>query len=242
MRQPRAFAGLAGVYDIGEHLKFEQWRGVALLSCMTPANGGPDGFPDVSAVRLFECLGAEVGKSGREGSGFEGGPFLGEASETNRVILGMAEGAQPARSRPWKEWPFSTVVDSALLEGGRLGTSGGIAGRKEDGDGLELDSHESLAERGTTHVEGSDRANEPSVQIEDLLPRVLLQSSPGDTTVPIDTTVAFARCLDAIGCRVKNLVYDNLGHPDFIIWPRKFEGEDALGPHIRDLLRIVKGS
>ncbi|GAQ90293.1 alpha beta-hydrolases superfamily protein [Klebsormidium nitens] len=241
VRQPRTFAGLAGVYDIAEHLKFEQWRGVALLSCMTPANGGPEGFPDVSTVRLFESLGAEVGKSERKEDGFEGEPFLGETSEANRVVLGMAEGGQTARSRPWKEWPFSTVVNSALLAGGRLGSSGEIAERKEDENGPESNSHNTVSERGTTDVEGLNRGGEATVRVEDLLPRVLLQSSPGDTTVPIDTTVAFARCLDAIGCRVKNLVYDSLAHPDFIIWPRRFDGEEALGPHIRDLLRVVKG-
>lgn len=53
-RQPWQFVGLAGVYDIVEHLAHEEKRGVAPLSCMAPANGSlPHLLEAMSPVRLF---------------------------------------------------------------------------------------------------------------------------------------------------------------------------------------------
>ena len=54
LRQPWQFMGLAGVYDIVDHLAHEEKRGVASLSCMTPANGTlPQSLEAMSPVRLF---------------------------------------------------------------------------------------------------------------------------------------------------------------------------------------------
>jgi hypothetical protein len=247
MCQPRTFVGLAGVYDIAEHLKFEQWRGVAALSCMTPANGGPEAFGKVSAVRLFENLAQEVGTSGSEGatSALEEGDFLGEATEASRAVDRAEERegeAKNSRGLRWKEWPFSTVIDPALAKGARLGKGSNEPEHREE----EI----TPASNGGTSVEPTsigrvaetplERKEESAVRLADAMPLVVLESSPGDSTVPIDTTVALARTLKHIGCRVKYLVYDNVGHADFVIWPRKFEGEEALGAHVRDLLRVVK--
>lgn len=57
VRQPCKFVGLAGVYDIVEHLKYEQKRGVASMSCMSPAMGGfPHLLEAMSPVRLFHSV------------------------------------------------------------------------------------------------------------------------------------------------------------------------------------------
>lgn len=55
-RQPCNFVGLAGVYDIVEHLKYEQKRGVDTMSCMTPAMGGRHLVEAMSPVRLFHSV------------------------------------------------------------------------------------------------------------------------------------------------------------------------------------------
>jgi hypothetical protein len=56
IRIPHGFLGLAGVYNIGEHFKYEVGRGVGALSCMRPANGGEENFDDMSPSLLFESL------------------------------------------------------------------------------------------------------------------------------------------------------------------------------------------
>ncbi|BBN17203.1 hypothetical protein MPTK1_7g12750 [Marchantia polymorpha subsp. ruderalis] len=55
-RQPRCYIGLSGVYNIGEHYKYEMWRGVAPISCMTPAIEGPKHFSSMSPELLFRSL------------------------------------------------------------------------------------------------------------------------------------------------------------------------------------------
>jgi hypothetical protein len=55
-RQPQLFIGLAGCYQVEEHYEFEANRGVAEISTMKPAMGGPVGFaaqsPTVVAQRV----------------------------------------------------------------------------------------------------------------------------------------------------------------------------------------------
>eukprot|EP00271_Cylindrocystis_brebissonii_P017054 TRINITY_DN4270_c0_g1_i1.p1 TRINITY_DN4270_c0_g1~~TRINITY_DN4270_c0_g1_i1.p1 ORF type:complete len:840 (+),score=138.57 TRINITY_DN4270_c0_g1_i1:101-2620(+) len=55
-RQPYCFVGLAGVYDITEHYRYEESRGVAAISCLRPANGGLLGFPAMSPALLLNAL------------------------------------------------------------------------------------------------------------------------------------------------------------------------------------------
>ena len=54
-RQPRAFVGLCGVYDIDTHYKYEDSRGVALVSTMARAMGGRQGFDRASPLRLVRA-------------------------------------------------------------------------------------------------------------------------------------------------------------------------------------------
>ncbi|MCO5559579.1 hypothetical protein L7F22_013180 [Adiantum nelumboides] len=60
IRQPCNFIGIAGVYDIVGHLKYEQKRGVDSLSCMTPAMGGKHLLEAMSPVHLFQSMGAST--------------------------------------------------------------------------------------------------------------------------------------------------------------------------------------
>ncbi|KAG6546610.1 hypothetical protein Mapa_011799 [Marchantia paleacea] len=55
-RQPRCYIGLSGVYNIGEHYKYETGRGVAPISCMNPAMEGPKHFSSMSPELLFRSL------------------------------------------------------------------------------------------------------------------------------------------------------------------------------------------
>jgi acetyl esterase/lipase len=55
-RIPHGFIGLAGVYNIGEHFKYEKWRGVDAVSCMRRANGWEPQFDAMSPSLLFESL------------------------------------------------------------------------------------------------------------------------------------------------------------------------------------------
>ncbi|KAL3680331.1 hypothetical protein R1sor_023287 [Riccia sorocarpa] len=61
-RQPRCYIGCSGVYNIAEHYKYEIGRGVHSLSCMNPANGGPENFDAMSPELLFESLLPLIGK------------------------------------------------------------------------------------------------------------------------------------------------------------------------------------
>jgi hypothetical protein len=56
VRIPAGFLGLAGVYNIGEHFKYELQRGVAAVSCMRPVMGWEQGFDSMSPSLLFESL------------------------------------------------------------------------------------------------------------------------------------------------------------------------------------------
>lgn len=55
-RIPAGFVGLAGVYNIDEHYKYEVGRGVGAISCMRPAMNGESGFDSMSPSLLFESL------------------------------------------------------------------------------------------------------------------------------------------------------------------------------------------
>ena len=55
-RIPAGFLGLAGVYNISEHFKYEVQRGVAAVSCMRPVMGWEQGFDSMSPSLLFESL------------------------------------------------------------------------------------------------------------------------------------------------------------------------------------------
>jgi acetyl esterase/lipase len=54
-RQPRAFVGLCGVYDVATHYAYEDSRGVALVSTMARAMGGKEGFDRASPLRLVRA-------------------------------------------------------------------------------------------------------------------------------------------------------------------------------------------
>jgi acetyl esterase/lipase len=56
----KGFVGFSGVYDIGEHYKFEAGRGVEEVSPMKPAAGGIDHFDEHSPTLLVPALDEEA--------------------------------------------------------------------------------------------------------------------------------------------------------------------------------------
>lgn len=92
-RQPHCFIGLAGVYDIVEHYLYENRRGVAALSCMMPAMGGPEGFASMSPTLLFRSLRQLQHQAALLGNGDAGSekapvlpPFYLYASQCDTVV------------------------------------------------------------------------------------------------------------------------------------------------------------
>ncbi|KAG0567563.1 hypothetical protein KC19_7G143700 [Ceratodon purpureus] len=63
IRIPAGYLGLAGVYNIGEHFKYELKRGVGAISCMRPAMGWEQGFDSMSPSLLFKSLLSRPGVS-----------------------------------------------------------------------------------------------------------------------------------------------------------------------------------
>ncbi|KAK7112491.1 uncharacterized protein [Littorina saxatilis] len=59
-RSIKAFVGLAGVYNIGDHYKHEAWRGIEDLSGMAPAMYGPDHFERFSPTTILLSLDAPI--------------------------------------------------------------------------------------------------------------------------------------------------------------------------------------
>ncbi|KAH7280613.1 hypothetical protein KP509_36G005800 [Ceratopteris richardii] len=81
VRQPSNFIGLAGVYDIVEHLKYEQKRGVDRMSSMTPAMGGENVLEAMSPVHLFHSF-----KSGITSINGNKSHKLGDSSVSDSVL------------------------------------------------------------------------------------------------------------------------------------------------------------
>eukprot|EP00897_Mesotaenium_endlicherianum_P004225 jgi/Mesen1/3830/ME000207S02841 len=115
-RQPYCFVGLSGVYDIGEHYRHEQSRGVAAISCMRAANGGTSNFPHMSPARLFAGLAeereerrggetgageaaGELGRGGRRKRGTGGDGGAGSALKLGAEEEVAARGAETAGER-----------------------------------------------------------------------------------------------------------------------------------------------
>lgn len=56
----KAFVGLAGVYDIGDHYQHEAWRGVEDYSSMEPAMYGADHFARFSPTCILQALDSPI--------------------------------------------------------------------------------------------------------------------------------------------------------------------------------------
>lgn len=63
LRIPYGYLGLAGVYNISEHFKYEASRGVEAISCMRPAMGWEESFDSMSPTLLFGALLMQGGAS-----------------------------------------------------------------------------------------------------------------------------------------------------------------------------------
>ena len=108
-RQPRAFVGLCGVYDIARHYDYEDSRGVALVSTMGRAMGGREKFAECSPLVHVNANANALG--GYHGVGVE------EAKRTDAANVADDDAAEddhtstsPARKAV--EWAPMAVMDT----------------------------------------------------------------------------------------------------------------------------------
>ena len=108
-RQPRAFVGLCGVYDIARHYDYEDSRGVALVSTMGRAMGGREKFAECSPLVHVNANANALG--GYHGGGVE------EATPTDAANVADDDAAEddhtstsPARKAV--EWAPMAVMDT----------------------------------------------------------------------------------------------------------------------------------
>ena len=108
-RQPRAFVGLCGVYDIARHYDYEDSRGVALVSTMGRAMGGREKFAECSPLVHVNANANALG--GYHGGGVE------EATPTDAANVADDDAADddhtstsPARKAV--EWAPMAVMDT----------------------------------------------------------------------------------------------------------------------------------
>lgn len=154
-RLPFAFLGLSGVYEIGEHFRYEERRGVAVLSCMAKANGGFLGFPGNSPALLVGALGKCLGEK------INLVKETGEDVDKNVIIGGRLRGDDSVATGV-----FSRNVDSDDLNiipsGGELVESGNENQEKE-----EVEKYGEVKEVGETL---KLKSKEYQIQAEDFLP------------------------------------------------------------------------
>ena len=111
-RQPRAFVGLCGVYDIARHYDYEDSRGVALVSTMGRAMGGGEKFAECSPLVLVNAHASALG--GYHGVGVEEAKTAAAANDV--AVEGEGEGEDsPSSSAPTRkavEWAPMAVMDT----------------------------------------------------------------------------------------------------------------------------------
>jgi acetyl esterase/lipase len=111
-RQPRAFVGLCGVYDIARHYDYEDSRGVALVSTMGRAMGGGEKFAECSPLVLVNAHANALG--GYHGVGVEEAKTAGAANDAAAEGEGEREGetSSSAPARKAVEWAPMAVMDT----------------------------------------------------------------------------------------------------------------------------------
>lgn len=109
-RQPRAFVGLCGVYDIARHYDYEDSRGVALVSTMGRAMGGGEKFAECSPLVLVNAHANTLG--GYHGVGVEEAKTAGAANDAAAEREGEDEPSSSAPARKAVEWAPMAVMDT----------------------------------------------------------------------------------------------------------------------------------
>ena len=110
-RQPRAFVGLCGVYDVARHYDYEDSRGVALVSTMGRAMGGGEKFAECSPLVLVNAHANALG--GYHGVGVEEAKTAGAANDAAAERVREDEPASSAApARKAVEWAPMAVMDT----------------------------------------------------------------------------------------------------------------------------------
>eukprot|EP00850_Spirogloea_muscicola_P018040 SM000161S02422 [mRNA] locus=s161:87922:90560:+ [translate_table: standard] len=226
------FVGLSGVYNIAEHLMHERKRGVASISCMTPATGGEPNFAAMSPSLLFQSLAPPP-------PGYSSGPApvdnvtcaaqTGCLMDQHRHHGGQSDEAlhealkQPASlttslgsTKPWQQQQPAADVSRAKV----LFDSLGKAALKPD------------AASPIPSTAG------PAASTSHLVCPCFLLCSPGDIVVPPTTSRELGAALSRLGVPVKLIEYGAVSHGQFVCWnwrqPRALQ-------HVQDILEIVSG-
>ena len=222
VRMPRRFVGVAGVYDIARHYEYEFGRGVHELSTMKRAVGG---LARAAAVSPSVVLGAALERARR-----------GEAAAAAEAAA--IDAAAVSRLR------------SGRKRRGRAAGAGASGGDPYDDLALRFYEEFPLAGEAVAHRIGFDRGSAHHAAREALLadlalagaaaapalplaaaarlPPAVLMSSCADVTVPwFESAELFHRLVDA-GVPAKHLVYNKVGHGDFVVdWPARSRAPEA---------------
>jgi len=214
-RMPWQFVGMAGVYNIAAHFEYEAARGVHELSTMARAVGGPEGFDGNSPTVIVK---AALEREGRAGSS-------------------RGRNASPARQ------PRTPVNLQTPMYGDALAARIGFHRRSYRSTSVDCIGSESSNRRAA----GTAVPAVPQISVEAVraLPPCILQSSCSDVTVPWYESADLYWSLHDCGVLVRNLVYNRVGHGEFVVgWrprpsPVAWHATSDLPDYAADFVNIV---
>jgi acetyl esterase/lipase len=223
-RMPCRFVGMAGVYDLANHLEYERTRDVHELSTMARAVGGPANFAACSPAVVL----AGARRRGGGGQGGAAAPSIeqraGAPFYSRFELRGDAVAHRVGLTRPSSAAPQPATAAASAA-----------------------------APNPTAAGAGAPAASLLSFSAEDAarLPPTLLQSSCADRVVPWHESAAMHWALLDAGAPCRSLVYNAAGHGDFVVAWRPLpvagaaaeEGGDTAGlpDFAADLVDVVKG-
>eukprot|EP00850_Spirogloea_muscicola_P005946 SM000028S10040 [mRNA] locus=s28:61580:64225:+ [translate_table: standard] len=231
-RQPNRFVGLSGVYNIAEHLMHERKRGVASISCMTPATGGEPNFAAMSPSLLFQSLAPPP-------PGSSSGP----APVDN--VTGAAQTGCLMDQHRHHGGQSDEALHEALNHPATLTTSLGStnAGQQQQPAAEVSRARVSVDSMGSAPLETGaasplQSTAGPAASTSHLVCPCFLLCSPGDIVVPPTTSRELGAALSRLGVPVKLIEYGAVSHGQFVCW--SWRQRRAL-QHVQDILQIVLG-
>lgn len=228
---PARFIGISGVYDIAQHYQYEYNRGVHEISTMKRAMGGPTHFgafspsvllgatldaaaagassSNVVVVNGGSCSGGEAGAGSSSGSSSNGS---GSSAAASAAAASNARSSSAARLH-------GDVIASKVGFGRDLHSSNT---HSDSASGRQALPYDLAALRSSEHW-----LDVPLAAAARLPPSVLM-SSCTDMTVPwYESAEMYWRLYDC-GVPVRHLVYNKVGHGDFVIdYPAAMNGGAA---------------
>eukprot|EP00878_Enallax_costatus_P019497 GHUV01020570.1.p1 GENE.GHUV01020570.1~~GHUV01020570.1.p1 ORF type:complete len:468 (+),score=134.16 GHUV01020570.1:543-1946(+) len=208
---PKQFVAVTGVYDIAKHYAYEKQRGVHELSTMKRAMGGFDGFAAMSPAIILGAALQRQHVANKQQSQHH-------RSQTVRYSTCIT---QQQRQQQECELPAGDFYNSFQLSGEsiahRIGFDRGSDQYSAAEAALQLQSEAGMRDIMQFPLEAAAH-----------LPPTVLVSSCTDVTVPwYESAEMYHKLLDA-GVPVKHLVYNKVGHGDFVVdWPTKFTAAAA---------------